>query len=263
MKESKTSKKPKPSGRKILLRAVTVVCVCLVLLFAAAVLIERYQKREVSLPVIQSENDYLTKSFRSYYPVDFDADLSKDKEYTALNREIMYSDSSGSGITYSLSDLEKSELNEGQRFFKKYFEMAINGDYELYPELFTDNYKKEPVGFEKTIEREFPPQRIYNITIKEIARTDKNSTEYTYEGKPCVFGFYEVSFMILKNDGCFRRDLPENASRPLIFELVTFDCETDSEKTLIKNLYTPNSLIKSYDENNDESKNSESETANS
>lgn len=244
-KQVKTHKKTK---KQKLLVGACVTVLCLAVLAVAGALIDNSRKNDPSLlPVVQTEDDYLTKSFRNYYPTDFDADIMSDEEYTVLDRQVKYTDSSGS--TYSLSDVSESGLSDGQRFFKKYFDTVISGSYEEYPDMFAESYKNDTPGFEKHVDRVFPPQRVYNISVKEIAKTDVNDISYTYDGKPCVFGFYEVEFMILKNDGCFRRDLPENASRPLIFELVTFGSGTENEKTYIKNLYTPSSLAQNSDNN--------------
>ncbi len=245
-KKNKVKIHNKKTKKQKLIIGACAVALCLAVMAVAGALIDNSKKNDPSLlPVVQTEDDYLTKSFRNYYPTDFDADIMSDEEYTALDRQVKYTDSSGS--TYSLEDVSESNLNEGQRFFKAYFDTVISGSYEEYPGMFSESYKNDTPGFEKYVDRVFPPQRVYNITVKEIARTDVDDTSYTYDGKPCVFGFYEVEFMILKNDGCFRRDLPENASRPLIFELVTFDAGTENEKTYIKNLYTPSSLVNNAD----------------
>ncbi len=227
--------------KKQLLNILVIVMIIMAVLLAIAGVIDEIQDRNSSVLVAQSSKDYYEKSFRSYYPVDFDADLSEDSDYMALDRLIHFTETSG--LTFCLDDVTNENLNEGQLFWINYFDTVISGDYQEYFGFFTEEYKNNPVGFEKIPDREFPPQRVYNINIKQIARTDPSDTQYSYKGKPCVYGFYEVSFMILKNDGCFRRDLAENSSRALIFELVTLDAGTDSQKTFIKNLYTPDSLL--------------------
>ena len=80
-------------------------------------------------------------------------------------------------------------------------------------------------------------QRIYDIEITELGRTDPSDTSYEYKNMPAVFGVYEVNYKILKNDGEFRYDLTEGGTIPLIFELVTTGVGTQNEKTLIKNIY--------------------------
>ena len=191
--------------------------------------------------VIESEDDYLTGSFRNYYEEDYDADIFSEEDYMLLRRDIMFSTSSGH--EYSLSDVDESLLSYGQRFFGNYFHILTHGEYEKYPLLFTKEYRDDPVGFEKHVERRFPQQRIYDIKVKAIAETTDTEGEYTYNGEICAYGFYEVSFKILRNDGAFRRDLPEDGERPVIFELVTLLSGNDAGKTMIKNMYTVESLV--------------------
>ena len=234
------------SKKKRLTAAIIITAAVFILLLLLAVILRLVLTRldsDGTQITLQSSNDYLEKSFRNYYPEDYGADLTKDEEYMSLDRGIKYTDASG--LTVTIDSYDDENLNEGQRFFKKYFDIAVGGKYELYPNLFTDSYKSSPDGFEKHPDRTFPPQRIYNISVKELARTDSGDESYSYEGKPCEFGFYAVEFMILKNGGCFRRDLPENGSRALIMELVTFDCGGENETTYIKNLYTPDSIAQS------------------
>lgn len=211
------------------------ICLCLIL-YCVLFLIKQSHKNDI----VSSGNDYQSKNFRTYFPADFDVDLSKDKEYLKLDSLIHYTYPDGQ--TFAIQQLDKSVLNEGQRFFVKYFDIATYGKSNEYSSLFTKEYQKNPKGFEKDPYRIFAPQRIYDISVRELARTEKSDTSFTYDGNPCVFGFYIVDFKILKNDGLFRRDIEENASRPLIFELVTFDAGTQNETTYIKNLYTPDSV---------------------
>ena len=80
-------------------------------------------------------------------------------------------------------------------------------------------------------------QRLYDITVTELGRTDPTDTQYSYNGMPAVFGVYEVSYKILKNDGEFRHDIPSGGEVPLIFEIVTTGAGTADELTLIKDVY--------------------------
>lgn len=223
----------KKASVKITIVFAILLAVCLILSTIYYFLSKDKQNGEI----IASDHEFLTMNFRSYFPADFDLKLSEDTEYLKLDRLIHYS--SPNGQTFAVEQLDSTVLNEGQRFFIKYFDVTKNGKCDLYASLFTKQYKKTPVGFEKNPSRKFSPQRIYDISVRELARTDKNNTSFTYDGKPCVFGYYIVDFKIFKNDGLFRRDFNENASRPLVFELVTFDAGTNNEKTYIKNIYLP------------------------
>lgn len=241
-KESCGRDKSKARIKKILIIIFAALLILLALYFGLKILLEKLisDKEQVK----QADDYYMTSGFRNYYPEDYEADILSDKDYTSLDRNLMYTNQNGE--KYNISDLGEN-TNEGQRFFTKYFDLLIGGRYKDYSSLFTDTYKESPDGFEKYTDRKFTSQRIYNINIKELARTDVSDASFKYEDKQCVFGFYEVSYKILKNDGTFRRDLPENGERPLILELVTFDAGTDKEETYIKNLYTVSSVTGSSD----------------
>jgi hypothetical protein len=147
------------------------------------------------------------------------------------------------GNSYSVRDIPDVNKHEAHRFFEKYFDILKKGDRSSYGALFTKSYKNDPKGFEKEFTREFPPQELYDITVREMLRSTDSSKKYTYEGKECFFGYYLVSYKIRRNDGFFRRDLyAEGVERPLVFELVTFNKDTSEEQTLIKNIYTESSI---------------------
>ncbi len=235
--------KDKSKDKKILKRAFVIILVTLALLCAAAGVfgfVSEKLKHQRQERVIESEDDYLHGSFRNYYEEDYDADIFSEEEYMSQNREIMFKTYDGQEI--SLFDIDENLLSVGQKFFVRYFDIVTHGRYKEYPELFTKEYRENPQGFEKYVQRRFPQQRVYDIKVTVLAETADMSGEYTYNGILCAYGIYEVSFKILRNDGAFRRDLPENGERPVIFELVTMLSGQDAGKTLIKNMYTVESL---------------------
>lgn len=185
------------------------------------------------------------KSYINYYEPDYSVDIFEDKDYLAKNRSIKYvipSDSSEMSIV--LDEYDYDELTEGQKFFTEYFYAVTHGDYEAYSEMFTKEYLQNPDGFEKKpADKKFPMQRIYDITITELGRSDPYNTSYTYNGEHAVFGVYEVNYKILKNDGEFRHDLSEGGAIPLVFELVTTGVGTQNEKTLIKKIYKYSDIL--------------------
>lgn len=179
------------------------------------------------------------KNYLNFYEPDYETDIFTDKDYLAKNRTIRYVIPGQSGSSsLVLDEYQTSELTEGQRFFVRYFEVLANGDTDAYHTLFAEEYVQNPTGFEKhPADRVFPMQRVYDITVTELGRTDPGDASYTYNGKPAVFGVYEVRYKILKNDGELRYDLPEDGENPLIFELVTTDAGSKKETTFIKAQY--------------------------
>ena len=240
----KITTKNKQKDKNVLKRVIliiAIVLVVLVVLYVSLGLFFKVLSDHRKQRVIESENDYLYSSFRNYYEEDYDSDIFHESEYMSLNRNIMFSSSDGK--EYSLSNIDENELSVAQKFFVSYFSLVMNGNYEEYGNIFTDEYKKNPVGFEKHVDRRFTQQRVHDIKVKLIAEeVTSDKKEYTYNGIPCAYGIYEVSFKIFHNDGTFRRDLPENGERPVIYELVTLLSGENSGKTLIKNMYTVESL---------------------
>lgn len=239
MVEKSDGKKKNRDGAKNKKRAkrvVSVLAVLAVLVVAAYIAVDRLSDGKTeyeTVTVTQIEEKYPSIN---PYKADYNKDLSS---YEPI---VMYTFADGNSFT--INDVEESERNEAQRFFLKYFDVLKKGG-EGYSSLFTNSYKKDPKGFEKEFDRTFPPQKLYDITVRELLRSTRNENgeEYTYEGKKCMFGYYIVSYKINENDGLFRRDLySEEVERPLIFELVTFGKGTDNEETYIKNLYTESSI---------------------
>ncbi len=179
------------------------------------------------------------KSYINYYEPDYETDIFEDKDYLAKNRTIQYITPTESGkMSIVLDEYEYSSLDEGQRFFIDYFYAVIHGNTDVYHNMFTEEYIQNPAGFEKKpSDRIFPMQRIYDVSVSVLARSNPQDASYVYNGERAVFGIYEVSYKILKNDGEFRPDLADGGSIPLIFELVTTGSGTENEKTQIKNIY--------------------------
>lgn len=229
--------------KKNLIKAVKIIVIAFVVLVIVVGLLGVIENSLKKRSEKDAENTEINlnadgKNYINYYEPDYSVNIFEDDDYLKENRKIRYTflkDNSKNSII--LDEYKASLLNEAQRFFIAYFDTVISGNYEEYPKLFTKEYIDDPKGFEKHPDRKFPMQRIYDITISELLRTDPSDTSYTYGGKNAVFGVYEVSYKILKNDGEFRVDLPENGEIPLIFELVTTGHGTENEITLIKDIY--------------------------
>lgn len=228
----------KSKEKKAVKRIVIIVAIVSIVVLTAWSVSEFLGKNETQYEFVVHQKEEIYPTINPF-PADFDKDLS---DYKPL---IMYK-YKDRGLTASLNDIPESDQNEGQRFFAKYFDIVINGDYKNYASLFTESYKKTPNGFEKDFTRQFPPQELFDIRVEEILpETVESDTKYTYEGKNCSFSCYLVSYKINKNDGYFRRDLySREVERPLVFELVTFDKGTSKEVTYIRNMYTESSIEK-------------------
>ena len=227
-------KKDKKTVKKLILWVIIVLAILLAL--SAAISLFQGKENEAGEEIVpQKDEIYPTLT---PFPADFDTDISTLADYMSLGTGVMYEYPDGS--RFDIADISDGNKNEGQKFFAKYFDILKKGDGEGYSTLFTDSYLKNPAGFEKTPDRVFPPQKVYDILVEEIMRTSGSTLEYTYEGRKCNFGVYRVSYKIHRNDGYFRPDLyGEGVTRPLIIELVTFD----GDETYIKNIYTESSIV--------------------
>ena len=220
-------------------KASVIIAVILVILLAVYLVAKLVSDKVVSDdPFIEQ----IPEVYPTYtpFPAEWKADLSKDEEYLSLKRVIMYGEGD-SGSLYSLEDFYTSYLHEGQQFFVEYFRILREGDYEKYPLLFSDSYKNTDASkrFEKNVERQFPPQRVHDITVRELGRFEDG-------GKKVIHGVYLVDYKINRNSNLFRNDIGWNSeleietSRPLYFHLIT-----ENGKTYISNMYTE-STVKAY-----------------
>ena len=244
-KEEKRQKKaalsPKERKKHYLKRACVVILVLFAVLgavlFAVKMLSDRIVPDEPFIEQISEVYPTFTP-----FPAEWKANLSEDADYLSLNTAIMYGTGESSSL-YSLEDFYTSHKHEGQRFFEEYFRILREGDYEKYSSLFTDSYKNADPSkrFEKNVEREFPPQRVHDITVREMGR-------YENTEKNVIYGIYVVDYKINRNSNLFRNDIgwlaeySVETSRPLYFHLVTYNPGTDNETTLISNMYTETTL---------------------
>ena len=204
-----------------------IVIILAVMLFAVVYLINYEEAQPEITPIKQVK---VKRSSDNPYNPEWDKELPMPI--------VMFGHVSG-GVFQNITDYTEEQRHEGHRFFIKYFDILRRGDYENYGSLFTETYKKDPIGFEKNFDREFPPQEIKNCVVKECYR---NVVGEKYEGKDCTYSIYEVTFEIKNNDFLFRNDMDHGKARLLYFELVTFNAGTSNEATYIKNMYDQPSI---------------------
>lgn len=152
------------------------------------------------------EEEFSYDDFRFFEP-DYNANLLENRMYTSLNRSV-YFDRYGNEIVLTESN---SAENAAADMFYKYFACLVNGNYQAYPEFFTEEYIKE--NPEKIPER-FTMQGVYDIHIKlhSASKPEQDNNNLTCE-------IYEVSYRIFENNGTFRRDVLPDETRTLVFEV--------------------------------------------
>ena len=137
----------------------------------------------------------------NHYPADYDLVVTEVEEYMELDRNIYFQKG---GERFIIED--NADNSPDLDFFIKYFDCAINGRYEEYNAMFTENYYKSNEPYIR-----FAPQMIYDITVEKLSESYSNGkTNYTYN----------VTYRIYKNNGTFRNDIGSDGAKTLFFALV-------------------------------------------
>lgn len=140
------------------------------------------------------------KSYSNYTP-DYDLDVTTVEEYMELDRNIYFIKG---GEKFIIED--SADNTPDIDFFIEYFDCAINGRYNEYNDMFTENYYKTNEPYIR-----FAPQMIYDISIEKLSESYSNGkTNYTYN----------VTYRIYKNNGTFRNDIGSDGAKTLFFALV-------------------------------------------
>lgn len=154
--------------------------------------------------------DYEEVSYADFrfYEADYDKNILEDELYLRRNRNIYY-DRYGSETV--ITESGTSEDTAAARFFYDYFNCIINGDYQTYPQFFTQDCL-ESDGF--TLPERFTMQGLYDIHVKLHSVEAKE-----IDGVEAALEIYEVSYRIFENNGTFRSDILPDETRTLVFEL--------------------------------------------
>ena len=187
-------------------RAVVFIAVVLALGIISGVVLavldfaEKYRENEKNNEPTNMYSDELHSYI--FYEPDYDLDVTEVPEYMELDRLLYFKDGSEEfGISSGFQKYGKPVV-----FFKKYFDVAIAGDWETYNELFTEHY------YETNKPRnQFAPQMIYDMHIEKLwQKIDEDGERYAFN----------VTYRIYRNNGTFRNDIESGASKTLYFELV-------------------------------------------
>ena len=137
---------------------------------------------------------------------DWDRNIFEESVYMSFDRAVKYSD----GVALTVMTEETKEFYPpAAQFMYDVVWLIINGDYEKYNEIFADEYWENGGA-----DYEFPMQALYNIELQIIDESEsKTSADVS------------LSYMMYKNDGMFRSDLPydEPALRPFVYRLIMDD----------------------------------------
>ena len=140
----------------------------------------------------------------SFYPTDYDLDVTADETYMELDRYVYYTNGAE---TIAIVDGDYEKYGPAIAFFGEYFATVIAGDTETYNTYFTEHYYESNAPHTR-----FAPQMLYNIRVEKLWEELEDNTITRYA---C-----DVTYLIHRNDGTFRNDLDSDSSKTLYFELV-------------------------------------------
>ena len=177
--------------KKRMLLVIGCILGALVLLFGVITLISYLTADDANeIP----EYDY------TFYPV-YEGDILEYAPYVAKNRALNYCDNPyGYGLTQAVTDENRATFDARVLFLEAYIKTVIAGDSEAYNALFSEQYYKNHDPMQP-----FSPQMIYNIYANYDMTEKDDNGELLYT--------YKLSYMILRNDGTFRRDIGSESTR--------------------------------------------------
>lgn len=195
--------KQKNKKRKNLLIAIAVITVLAAAGYVMTFHPELFEKKEEKKTVTSMYSDKIVSY--SFYPSDYELDVTTVPEYMQLDRGVHYTDGN---YTILVLDEEVGDYNKAVQFFVEYFKTIEKGDVDTYNTYFTDAYYETVEPYES-----FAPQMIYNINVQQLSETfgEDGTTTWTFN----------VSYMIYRNDGTFRNDIGSDAAKKLYYQLIS------------------------------------------
>ena len=140
---------------------------------------------------------------------DYDYNIFDDDAYMILDRGIWFN---YEGVAKTvMTDANLNSYPVDAQFMYKVIDLIINGDYEEYNKIFTDDYiKKSGDNFRE----QFTMQKLFEIEIELI---DSGQL-----GDNTDYWDIQLTYRIKDNNGTFRSDLEFNdeGARPVIYRLI-------------------------------------------
>ena len=195
--------------KRRMLTVLGIILAVIVLMSVLVTLLENWlAKKRVEQPANGTQQTII------FHTPNYDEDITKDRSYMDLDRQIYYADPY-TGVTVSLKPDSYWEYGDGVELLCHMIETIIAGDHEKYNGFFSDAY------FDVEAEKEeFTAQKLYNITI-----TLQTREEVTEEGKTFDREIYVVEYMIRQNNGTFRTDVGSDAIRKQLIVLTNREGE--------------------------------------
>lgn len=194
------------SDKKKIKKAIIIVAIALAALAALLGVLTLVSE------LIKPEYQEISYDEFRFYEADYDKNIFDDDLYMRRNRDIHYN---RYGTVSILTEYNAGEVSQSGKFFYDYFNCIINGEYEKYPEFFTEKYLKSD---EINLPERFTMQGLYdiNVTLHSVESRSVGGEDITVE-------IFEVSYRIFENNGTFRSDVLPDETRTIVFELYITD----------------------------------------
>lgn len=141
-----------------------------------------------------------------FFEPDYDKNIFEDEVYMNMRRGIKYK-RGGSEIVLSEENVDEQHVTA--RFFYDYLNCIIEGDYESYPNFYTERCKNDR-NF--NCPEKFTMQALYDIRVALEFEPEVNDGVVTE--------IYTVEYRIYQNNGTYRRDILPDETRRRVFEVV-------------------------------------------
>lgn len=145
---------------------------------------------------------------KQYYVPNYEEDIFQNKAYMSYQRDLLYSVAGVEQLYQYERDFDVADKE--CQFFLSYFQCAINGEWEKYPEFFVEDYFEESVKF--TMQMIYEPKVIYHSVSEE-----------TIDGQKVNLYNFHVEYKIFKNNETFREGVNSNTAVPQIYQLVKLE----------------------------------------
>lgn len=148
-----------------------------------------------------------------FYDVIPNEDITKDTEYMEKDRMICYCDEL-TGVTQSVAPEHYSDYGGAFELMTKMIESIIAGDSETYNSLFSSKYYSK-----NTPKESFTPQKLYGtFSMGGIVITSIDPSSIVgLESAGTDTEYFQVDYLIYKNNGTFRDDVGSDACKPLVY----------------------------------------------
>lgn len=155
--------------------------------------------------IIPAFNDSGYEDWQFYEP-DYDKNIFEDEVYMNMRRDIKYKRGSTEIV---LSEGNVDDQYVTARFFYDYLNCIIEGDYENYPNFYTENCLNDR-NF--NCPEKFTMQALYDIRVALEFEPEVNGGVVTE--------IYTVEYRIYQNNGTYRKDILPDETRRRVFEVV-------------------------------------------